>query len=215
MMEQRTVQLELISAKDLKDDVNFFTKMSVYAVVSVLGCDPRSQQKTKILAVRNCGTRPKWNNFPMNFTIDEYLAQQNRLALLFRLVCKRRLLGDKDIGQVVAPIKELFDAMADPSKCTMTFAAYQVVRKPSGKPKGELHFSYKFSDKVTVSQPAPPYAPLLYAPPPHPLLMYAQPPYVQPTYAQPPYAPPPYDPPLPPIAPPPHGYDYTPSAPPE
>ncbi|KAL6193440.1 hypothetical protein ACLB2K_034524 [Fragaria x ananassa] len=35
----------------------------------------------------------------------------------------------------------------------MKFISYQV-RRPSGKPKGELTFSYKFGEKVTVPKPA-------------------------------------------------------------
>ncbi|CAB4262731.1 unnamed protein product [Prunus armeniaca] len=152
-MEQRTLELELISAKDLKD-VNFVSKMDVYAVVSLQGDDSHGKQKTKTKVAKDCGTHPTWN-FPMKFTLDELLL--NRLSLEFKLVCDRSL-GDKDIGQVVVPVKELFDsvaaAAADPN--SMKFVAYQV-RKPSGKPKGELHFSYKFGDKVA--------APVMAAPP--------------------------------------------------
>ncbi|XP_009352335.2 protein SRC2-like [Pyrus x bretschneideri] len=154
-MGQMTLEVELISAKGLKD-VNFFTKMSVYAVVSVLGGDSHEQQKTKSFVSQNCGTHPTWNNFHMDFTVDRSLVQQSRLALAFKLICKRRL-GDKYIGQVVAPIKELYDTMANPNS-TMTFVAYHVISKPSSKPKGELHFSYKFYDKVAVSPAEPPFA---------------------------------------------------------
>ncbi|KAM1086686.1 hypothetical protein EV1_012352 [Malus domestica] len=148
-MEQRILELELISAKDIKD-VNLLSKMDVYAVVSLQGdnVSRACKQKTKTKVSQGCGTHPTWN-FHMKFVLDEYLIQQNRISLVFKLVCQRSL-GDKDIGQVVVPVKELLDSVkADAA--SMKFVAYQV-RKPSGKPKGELEFSYKFGDKVAASE---------------------------------------------------------------
>ncbi|PRQ39161.1 putative C2 domain-containing protein [Rosa chinensis] len=145
-MEQRTLELELVSAKDLKD-VNLISKMDVYAVVSLDGDAYYGKQKTKTKVVRACGTNPSFN-FPMRFTVDDTLTQQNRLSLQVKLVCERSL-GDKDIGVVYVPVKELFDS-ADPKN--MKFISYQV-RRPSGKPKGELSFSYKFGEKVAAPVP--------------------------------------------------------------
>ncbi|OMO68780.1 C2 calcium-dependent membrane targeting [Corchorus capsularis] len=102
-MECRTLEITVISAKDLKD-VNLFTKMDVYAVVSING-DHRTAQRTPI--DKDCGSNPKWN-YIMKFTIEEALAQQNRLNLNFRLKSDRQL-GDKEIGDVAVPIKELLD----------------------------------------------------------------------------------------------------------
>ncbi|KAL6185960.1 hypothetical protein ACLB2K_042082 [Fragaria x ananassa] len=145
-MEQRTLELELVSAKDLKD-VNLISKMDVYAVVSLDGDAYNGKQKTKTKLVPNCGTNPTFN-FPMRFTLDDSLTQQNRLSLEVKLVCERSL-GDKDIGSVQVPVKELFDS-ADPKN--MKFISYQV-RRPSNRPKGELSFSYKFGEKVAVPAP--------------------------------------------------------------
>ncbi|XP_010269468.1 PREDICTED: protein SRC2 [Nelumbo nucifera] len=140
-MEYRTLDITVISAKDLKD-VNLFSKMDVYAVVSLSG-DSRSKHKTPI--DKDGGTSPSWN-FPMKFTVDEAAAKQNRLMLVFELRCDRSL-GDKDIGQVHVPVKELLDNTGDGKSAQ--FVSYQV-RKPSGKPKGTLNFSYKFGEKVTA-----------------------------------------------------------------
>ena len=143
-MEYRTLEINSISAKDLKD-VNLISKMDVYVVVSIDG-DSRSKQKTPV--DRDGGTNPSWK-FPMKFTVDESAAQKNRLTLSFKLRCER-VLGDKDIGEVNVPVKELLDPAGE-SKLAQ-FVSYQV-RKPSGKPKGELSFSYKFSEK-SIPQPA-------------------------------------------------------------
>lgn len=120
--------------------------MNVYVVVSISGGDKSSKQKTKSPVDHDGDANPTWN-FTMNFTVDEAALQSNRLTLDFKLVCERAL-GDKDVGEVSVPIKELLDS-ADAKK----FLSYQV-RKPSGKPKGQLTFSCKFSDKIASAAAA-------------------------------------------------------------
>lgn len=142
-MDQRSLEINVISARDLKD-VNFMTKMDVYAVVSISGDSHNKNQKTKTNVDRGSGTNPTWN-FPVRFTIDESMAQKNRLTLVFTLFCDRAL-GDKEIGQVNVPVKELLDSSSSASS-SMQFVSYQV-RKPSGRPKGELHFSFKFGENL-------------------------------------------------------------------
>ncbi|KDP27783.1 hypothetical protein JCGZ_18863 [Jatropha curcas] len=202
-MEQRTLEINLISAKDLKD-VNLFSKMDVYAVVSISGDSQQPKQKIKTPVDHDGGTNPTWN-FPAKFTILEAPAQQNRLILVINLRCERAL-GDKDIGEVNVPIKELLETMGDGK--SMQFVSYQV-RKPSGKPKGQLNFSYKFSEKAIVSgpekvsekanQPVTAYP----APPPAGIGSSSAP------YGAPgPYPPPPPSDPVPPMA----NYSYPPPA---
>lgn len=158
-MEHRTLELSLGSAKDLKD-VNLFSKMDVYAVVSLSGV-----QKIKTPVDRNGGTNPTWN-VTQKFTIDESLARQNRLTLEIKLLCERNLSADKEIGRVHVPIRELLDQPGDGK--SFQHVSYQV-RKPSGKPKGAFSFSYKFSEKFTApgkeSASSAPSAPLPSAPP--------------------------------------------------
>ncbi|KAF5181812.1 Src2 [Thalictrum thalictroides] len=143
-MEYRPLEINVISAKDLKD-VNLFSKMDVYAVVSISG-DLRSRQKTPV--DHNSGKNPTWN-YSIKFTIDENMAKQNRLILVFQLKSERSL-GDKLIGEVHVPIKELLDNLGDGK--APQFVSYQV-RKPDGKSKGVLNFSYKFGDKIVSEMP--------------------------------------------------------------
>ncbi|ESW26262.1 hypothetical protein PHAVU_003G104400 [Phaseolus vulgaris] len=151
-MEHRTLLLSLGSAKDLKK-VNFFSKMDVYAVVSLSGV-----QKIKTPVDRNGGANPTWN-VTENITINESLARQNRLTLEIKLRCERNLSTDKEIGQVLVPVKELLDQPGDGK--SFQHVSYQV-RKPSGKPKGALSFSYKFSEKITApGKESAPSAPVL------------------------------------------------------
>ncbi|KAG5628269.1 hypothetical protein H5410_013487 [Solanum commersonii] len=144
-MEYRTLDINVVSGKDL-NKVNLITKMDVYVVISISGADEdRSNQKTKTHVDHDGDNNPTWN-FPIKFTIDDNAAVQNRLHLVFKLRCQRAL-GDKDIGQVDVPIKELLES-SNRSNGSKQFVSYQI-RKPSGKPKGQLTFSYQFSDKIT------------------------------------------------------------------
>ncbi|KAH6808715.1 hypothetical protein C2S51_026498 [Perilla frutescens var. frutescens] len=153
-MEYRNLEITLQSAKDL-NNVNLISKMDVYAVVSISGGDKSAKQKTKTPVDHDGDANPTWN-YQMNFKVDEAALQTNRLTLDFKLVCERGL-GDKDVGTVSVPIKELLDSPAKNAAEGQQFVSYQV-RKPSGKPKGQLSFSYKFSDKIAAAVSVPPYA---------------------------------------------------------
>ncbi|KAJ1395202.1 C2 domain [Sesbania bispinosa] len=177
-MDYRTLELNLSSAKDLKN-VNLFTKMNVYAVVSISGDPNHHHNKTKTPVDRNAGKNPTWN-FPIKLTINESLARQNRLTLEIKLRCERSLSTDKDIGTVHVPLKELLDQTGDGK--SFQHVSYQV-RKPSGKPKGALNFSYKFSENLAA--PANPKAePVAVYPPP--VAGSTSAPYAEPYPAQPP-----------------------------
>ncbi|KAG9143452.1 hypothetical protein Leryth_016448 [Lithospermum erythrorhizon] len=146
-MEQRTLEITIISAKDL-NKVNLITKMDVYAVVFISG-DSNSKQKFKTPVDKDGGNNPTWN-FTVKFTIDEAAAQQNGLSLVLKLKSER-VLGDKEIGEVRVPIKELLDSPG--SVNGKQFVSYQI-RKPDGKPKGFISFSYQFGEKaVKVDEP--------------------------------------------------------------
>ncbi|XP_047335883.1 protein SRC2-like [Impatiens glandulifera] len=153
----RTLEINVRSAKHL-NDVNYISKMDVYAVVFISG-DSKSSEKFKTTIDRAGGTNPSWN-FPIQFSIDESAARQNRLTLVIILRCDRSL-GDKKIGEIRVPIKDLLaPAPAGGGVNKPQFVTYQV-RKPSGSPRGgELHFSYKWADKriaATVEEPVTAY----------------------------------------------------------
>ncbi|XP_057959794.1 protein SRC2-like [Malania oleifera] len=221
-MEHRTLEINEISAKDLQD-VNLFSKMDVYVVVSISG-DRGTEQKTPV--DRAAGKNPTWKHH-IKFAVDKSSAA----LIVFRLRCDRAL-GDKDIGEVNVPVKELFAAAKDGGKAPQ-FVSYQV-RKPSGKPKGVLSFSYKIGDKAPVVAPTAAAAAVAAATKgDEPVTAYPVPSVGPSTaYAPPPpmaapglYPPPPggYPPPPPPVAagygyppqgvyPPPAGYGYPPPA---
>jgi len=139
------LEINVISAKDLKK-VNLISKTQAYAVVSFSG-DQRASQQQRTAVDRSGNGSPTWN-FPVKFTVDESAARSNRLSITFRIRCERAL-GDKDIGEVHVPLSELIGSVEDGK---LKFVTYQV-RKPSGKPKGELNFSYKWGEKIVGATP--------------------------------------------------------------
>ncbi|PWA64764.1 C2 calcium-dependent membrane targeting [Artemisia annua] len=116
--------------------------MDVYAVVYITGNDPSQDQKQKTPVDKDGDANPTWN-CPMKFTVNEAIALQNRLTLVVKIKTEG-MFGDKDVGEVHVPVKELLQGY---NGKMVQFVSYQV-RKPSGKPKGELSFSYKFSDTL-------------------------------------------------------------------
>ncbi|EEF49866.1 protein SRC2 [Ricinus communis] len=143
-MECRNLEITLISAKDIKD-VNMFSKMDVYAEVSIKGDHFNSKQKQKTPVDKDCGTNPTWNH-SMKFNIHEASAQENRLTVQIKLISDRSF-GDKEIGEVHVPIKELIDHKAGDANVSYG------VRTPSGKAKGSLNFSFKFGEKFEAPLP--------------------------------------------------------------
>ncbi|KAL5564204.1 hypothetical protein UlMin_027368 [Ulmus minor] len=193
-MECRPLDLTLISATDLKD-VNILSKMDVCAVVSISGAS-KSKQKTPV--DKDSGPNPKWN-YTMKSTIVESAVQQNQLTLKIKLMSDRSL-GEREIGEVHVPIKELLDNLGgEKSEKRVSYS----VRLPNGKPKGTVNIAYKFGEKFTalaqnlhkVEEPVMAY------PPGHPGPSDGRPPHGG-AY---PYPPPGWYPPQP-------GYGYPPAA---
>ncbi|KAI8555725.1 hypothetical protein RHMOL_Rhmol05G0197200 [Rhododendron molle] len=148
-MEYRPLDITVISAENLKD-VNLISKMDVYVVVSIAD-DPSTKRKTRV--DKDGGKSPKWKD-RLNFAVDAAaLARNPGLPLVFRLRSERPL-GDKDIGEVAVPMKELLDRADGGAEHVVEYQ----VRTPSGKLKGTLKFSYKFGDKLAAPV-APAYAP--------------------------------------------------------
>uniref|UniRef100_A0A804UHK8 C2 domain-containing protein n=1 Tax=Zea mays TaxID=4577 RepID=A0A804UHK8_MAIZE len=142
-MATRSLELTLISGKDLKD-VNLMSRMEVYAVVSLSG-DPRSRQRVQ--ADRTGGRNPTWNA-TLRFAVPATGA--GSLHVLLRA---ERALGDRDVGEVHIPLSELLSGAPDgpvPAK----FVAYQVRKISSGKPQGVLNLSYKLGEVANGYAPA-------------------------------------------------------------
>ncbi|XP_076948814.1 protein SRC2 homolog [Bidens hawaiensis] len=138
-MAERSFKLKLISANGL-NKLTRVGKMDVYAVAYISGGTMNQDQKQRTFVDRGGDSNPIWN-CQMKFTIDEYAALKNRSVLVVKIIMEATL-GDKTMGQVHVPIKGLLEGYSPRGK-SFQFVSYQV-KKPSGKLKGELSFSYKF-----------------------------------------------------------------------
>ncbi|KAI3445353.1 hypothetical protein Pfo_002018 [Paulownia fortunei] len=139
-MEYRPLNITVISADGLKD-VKLFSKMDVYAEVSIAGY-PQSKKRTFV--DKNCGTDPKWNH-RMEFIVDEPYLTKPGLSLLFQLKAERSFGSDKEIGSVTVPVHELFKPDSEAEDRVVEYQLHTT----SGKPKGSLKFSFRFGEKFT------------------------------------------------------------------
>ncbi|RVW54584.1 Protein SRC2-like [Vitis vinifera] len=83
-------------------------------------------------------------------TVDP--TQSDHLMLILQLRCFRHLHADVDIGEVDVPVKGLLDHAGD--DMSAKYVTYDV-KRPSGKPKGKLNFSFKFGERVAGATQSP------------------------------------------------------------
>lgn len=129
------LEISVVSADVLKKPT-FFNKPHAYVVITLAG-NSVSRQRTPV-DERN-GEKPYWN-FTMRFEVERSKLQRNSAVLVFQL-CRRRIIGDKDIGLVYVPVKELFDGAGGVNRSRPV--AFSVSSR-SGKPKGVVYLSYVF-----------------------------------------------------------------------
>ncbi|KAL6139216.1 hypothetical protein ACLB2K_064493 [Fragaria x ananassa] len=231
-MDCRPFEITLIGANDIKD-VNTFSKMDVYAVVTVSGAGVR-KQKLRTPVHKDGGTSPKWNH-TLKFTLDDAALVSDRVKIKIKLISDRTF-GPTKIGKAVVPAKELLQSEKANGEKPVSY----LVVTPKGKTKGSVSFGYKFGEKFSAPLPVQPEAhkkahePVMAYPvghagsssaypppgvaqpvyqpyPPQPQPGYAYPPQQQPGYG---YAPPPqagYG--YPPVVQPGYGYAQKPQKP--
>lgn len=141
-MEYRTLDINVTCLEGFQGKSLFFKRPKIYATVSIVGSS-RTTQKTPV--GKFIGKFQRWD-YPMRFYIEESMLQENCLMLMIRLRSSRTLplCGDEDVGEVYVPIKHLFHKTNYNINDVNCFGHYQV-HTPLGKPKGRLHFSYRFS----------------------------------------------------------------------
>ncbi|KAJ4719427.1 Protein SRC2-like [Melia azedarach] len=150
MVATRILDITVLSADDLKN-ARIFSKMNVYAIVSVSG----EIQTTSV--DKECGKKPTWNQ-RMRFNIDEADAMQNNLNVVFSLKSHGGCFGGCVLGEVCVPVKDMLCQSNGVEERTQS---YNIIT-PSGRTKGTLHIAYKFG-------PSPGHSPnhgMAYPPPP-------------------------------------------------
>ncbi|KAL1543869.1 protein SRC2 [Salvia divinorum] len=96
-------EITVVSAENLPD-IRRLGRMKVYAVVS-LNREYETMRETTVDKYGN--TNPRWN-FPFVYSFNGSYLRQPGLDVVVDLFCERTL-GDKLVGQVIIPVKSLFD----------------------------------------------------------------------------------------------------------
>ncbi|KAL6653082.1 hypothetical protein ACP70R_012007 [Stipagrostis hirtigluma subsp. patula] len=147
-MAYRELELTLLSARDLKN-VNLFTRMEVYAVVTISG-DQLTRQCTAPDPYG--GRNPTWNA-ALRFAVPPTAAAAAG-ACLHVLLRAERALGDRDVGEVIVPLADLLATAPDPGPRPPQLASYQVRKLHRSEPRGVLNVSYRLGPVVApVEQP--------------------------------------------------------------
>ncbi|PIN13326.1 hypothetical protein CDL12_14058 [Handroanthus impetiginosus] len=133
-MECRKFDITVISANNL-EDVRKICKMKVYARVLMGG---RSEMEKRTPVDKHS-----------ELHISESMVQNYNTMLVVKLYCKRTL-GDRYIGEIHTPMKELFDcARAGGGLSTgLTFP----VQKGYVNSQGALRLSYRFGEKAMIDK---------------------------------------------------------------
>ncbi|WCJ40274.1 Calcium-dependent lipid-binding (CaLB domain) family protein [Euphorbia peplus] len=146
MDSTKSLELKILDCKDLTA-FNFFQKLLVYVLVSLVSDDPekkieKNQQQRTPTDSEGDGY-PEWKH-EMQFDLSEIsFVDCDHFFIRFELCHEGLYFGDKIIGEVRVPLKD----MIHESSGILRFVNYQV-QSPDGRPNGILNFSYKVNVKV-------------------------------------------------------------------
>jgi hypothetical protein len=142
-MAYRVLEVTLQSAKDLKN-VNFMSRMEVYAVATISG-DPITRQCTPPDPYG--GRYPTWNA-TLRFAVPP-TATAGGSGCLHIVLRTERSRGDRDIGEVIVPLDEILaGASYDLGPRPQQFAAYKVRTVHRAETRGVLYLSYRLGAVV-------------------------------------------------------------------
>lgn len=140
-MEFCTLDITVVAASDLKD-VNLFMKMAVYVEVYISSeHEESSKRKRKTHMDRSGGCYPEWNH-RFKFTVER--TTMFKSFINFHLKAESGL-GDKVVGVVCIPLRDLLEDSIDNKTSHEIEAEYQVMT-PEGKAKGSLKISFRFGE---------------------------------------------------------------------
>ncbi|KAG6554817.1 hypothetical protein Mapa_003400 [Marchantia paleacea] len=143
-MEERTIEVNVVSASDLKNVKTFGGQQNSYVVAYIF---PEQKRSTKVDA--KGGLNPAWNS-KLTFTCDERVLERGGSYLTLEIY-SHGALSDKLIGTVSIPLQ--LPVSSDGSEPKMDAATMEyAVRRPSGKAKGHLKVSVKLGEKRTIQK---------------------------------------------------------------
>ncbi|XP_047314138.1 protein SRC2 homolog [Impatiens glandulifera] len=141
-MNCRKFDLTLIGANDLEVVRKVF-KMKVYARISIGSTNSETEKWTP--PDKHGEENPAWN-YTMNYTIAETMVRHYGTMLVIKLYCRRKL-GDRYVGEVHADMRDLYEhAQLYGGSAAMCYP----VKKGSVSSKGELRFSCRFGECVSI-----------------------------------------------------------------
>ncbi|XP_021279859.1 uncharacterized protein LOC110413411 [Herrania umbratica] len=133
-MDWSSLELKVISCTDLKA-FNFFQKLSVYSVVSIVNeqAKKKEEQHKRLqrqkTSIDRGGKNPEWNHV-FQFDLKSLPSEEtDRLFLKFDL--RHEGLVGRTIGEARVPLKDLIEEFCG----VVRFVSYQV-RNSDGKPNG-------------------------------------------------------------------------------
>jgi hypothetical protein len=140
-MEQRELEVTIISAQDLKN-VSTFGKMTPYAVAWVY-----SNMKVSTPIDPKGSVNPTWNA-PLKLIVEQRILEQPNATLNVDIY-SHGSFSNKHVGSCSVPLSHLKekDSKGADTKKFMSF----LVRRPSGRTQGMLNLSLKLGD---VYQPS-------------------------------------------------------------
>ncbi|CAM0907367.1 unnamed protein product [Alopecurus aequalis] len=142
-MAYRVLEVTLQSAKDLKN-VNFMSRMEVYAVATISG-DPITRQCTPPDPYG--GRYPTWNT-TLRFAVPPTAAGGGS-GCLHVVLRTERSRGDRDIGEVIVPLATILGGVGyDLGPCQQQFAAYKVRKVHRNETRGVLYLAYRLGAVV-------------------------------------------------------------------
>ncbi|XP_062117026.1 protein SRC2-like [Humulus lupulus] len=160
--ESSFLELKLMHGEDIRA-FNFFQKLSVFVLASIASDDPTKKvdnhQPQRTPTDREGDTNPEWNH-EIKFLIgggEGEAASESDFDHLFIHLDLRHDgvlfgMGDRTIGEVRIPLKDLMDETS--CNGVVRFVRYQV-KSSDGKPNGVLNLSFKFNYKSEKKSPSP------------------------------------------------------------
>ncbi|KAI5567545.1 hypothetical protein BDE02_13G097300 [Populus trichocarpa] len=157
-MDSGSMELKVMYCKDV-NSFNFFKKLLVYVLVSIVKDDDGDDSDKKPLELQKQQQRtptdtegdgnPEWNHL-MHFDLAGVSFQDcDHFFIHFDLCHEGLYFGDKTIGKVRVPLKDLIEE----ANGIVRFLSYEV-RTPDGKPNGVLKFSCQVKNMGTNSSQA-------------------------------------------------------------
>ncbi len=154
-MEQRTIELTVVSAQDLKNVRMFGRKMSPYAVAWIY---PNMKVATHMAS--NGGENPTWNS-TLKLVCEERLVEQGNLVITVDLY-NHGSLSNKSIGSVTVPLPAESNTSGDKPDDFQNSSKNQTqqqsrpkvmslqVRRPSGHVQGTLNVAVRLGEVVKL-----------------------------------------------------------------